>query len=77
MSRTSLSFNEYISNNMNKSQSIKNFIELFEPDMHNLPDKVVSSKRLMNILKVDTPIKFSTFQKAFMEYFAEKIRLSL
>jgi hypothetical protein len=77
MSRTSLSFNEYISNNLNKSQNIKTFIELFESDMHNLPDKVVSSKRLMSILNVDTPSKFAIFQNAFMEYFAEKIRLSL
>ena len=68
MSRDKLTFYGYITNY--NTTNISNFLELFENKIENIPDKMVSSKYLIQLLNINTnTIYFDIFQKVFMEYF--------
>lgn len=74
MTTTKFSFGHFIHNATSKSKHIEEFLETFKSEIDILPLDMSSSKKLMHLLKVDTPQKFLVFQNAFMEYFAEKLR---
>lgn len=68
MSRDKLTFYRYITNY--RTTNISKFLDLFEDSIENIPDKMVSSKYLIQHLNINiNTVYFSTFQNVFMEYF--------
>ena len=68
MSRDKLTFYRYITNYSTTNTS--KFLDLFEDSIENIPDKMVSSKYLIQLLNINTnTVYFNTFQNVFMEYF--------
>lgn len=68
MSRDKLTFYRYITNYNTKN--IDKFLDLFKNKIENIPDKMVSSKYLIQLLNINTnTIYLDTFQNVFMEYF--------
>jgi len=72
---TALTFYNYITNN--ETENTKRFRELFKSDIGHLPNKVASSIIIRKHLNINTSEKERMFQAAFMEYFKEKIYISL
>lgn len=68
MSKDNYSLIWYLS--QNKSIHTQRFLNLFGDQINDLPDKIVSSKILIQkYLKVDTTEKYRVFQALFMDYF--------
>jgi len=68
MSRDQLTFYRYITNY--NSSNIDKFRELFENTIEKIPDRMVSSKYIIQILNINTnTIQFTAFQNVFMDYF--------
>lgn len=68
MSRDKLTFYSYITNY--NTTNITKFLDLFENKIEIIPDKMVSSKYLIQLLNINTnTVYFDTFQNVFMEYF--------
>jgi hypothetical protein len=68
MSRDKLTFYRYITNY--NSANIDKFIELFENTIEKIPDRMVSSKYIIELLNINTnTIQFRAFQNVFMDYF--------
>jgi hypothetical protein len=56
----------------NSSPNVNAFKAHYHDKVELLPDKIVSSKKLMEILQIETSVDFVTFHRAFMEYFKAK-----
>jgi hypothetical protein len=68
MSRDKLTFYCYIRNY--NTNNITKFIELFGNEIEKIPDKMVSSRYIIQNLNINSnTIYFTTFQNVFMDYF--------
>ena len=63
-------FYNYITNNT--SDNITRFKTTFSDKIHELPEKVVSSKYLIKHLGRMSCIEFKTFQNVYLDYFRFK-----
>lgn len=69
------SFKYYISNYRNIE--IYNFNCYFKNRINEIPNRTVSSKKIMEILNINNEIEKVLFRNAFMKYFKEKLYLDL
>jgi len=66
------SFKYYIENYNNiTAYQFKTF---FNESLEKLPNNIVSSKKLITILNINTKLKKEIFQNAFLDYFKEKLK---
>lgn len=65
------SFKYYIENYQN--MEIYNFNEYFNERVDILPDKLMSSKRLMTLLNIENELERKLFKDVFLKYFKEKM----
>lgn len=64
-------FYNYITNN--SSDNITLFRNIYQDKIYDLPDKIVSSKYLINYLKIQDTYKFKIFKDVFSDYFKYKL----
>lgn len=68
MSREKLTFYSYITNY--NTNNIDTFLELFGNTIEKIPDKMVSSNYIIQLLNINSnTIYFRAFQNVFMDYF--------
>ena len=72
MSKDKFTFYDYITNY--STSNIESFKTTFKDEIEKLPQKVVSSKFLINHLNLNTTTHFVIFNRVFMDYF--RIRLN-
>lgn len=66
-----MSFVSYIS--IHNTDITNNFKNLFNNEINHLPNKCLSSKRIRNILNIDSNEKDVVFKQTFLEYFKWKL----
>lgn len=66
-----MSFISYIS--VYNTDNIEHFKTLFSSEMNQLPNRCVSSKRIRNLLNIDSNEKDFIFKQTFLEYFKWKL----
>ena len=68
MSKDQLTFYSYVTNY--NTDNINTFLELFGNTIEKIPDKMVSSKHIIQIFNINSnTIYFRTFKNVFMDYF--------
>jgi hypothetical protein len=68
MPRDKLTFYCYVTNY--NTNNINKFLELFENRIGKIPDKIISSKYIIQILNINSnTVYFRAFQNVFMDYF--------
>lgn len=67
MSKDVFTFYNYLVKN--KSNEIDKFLTEFSDKIHLLPDKVVSSRQIIKILKITSNYEFKMFQNVFNNYY--------
>jgi len=71
MSKDILTFHQYIISN--SSNTIHLFKNTFNSKIDSLPDKIVSSKFLIQYLDIQSQFEFQIFQNTFLDYFKYKL----
>lgn len=65
------SFKYYLTNYENTETY--NFKDCFKEKINILPEKIVSSKKILKLLEINENFEKKIFQNAFSKYFKEKI----
>ena len=65
------SFKYYVENYNNNE--IYNFNKYFKEKIITLPNKTISSKKLMEVLSVNSDMEKLVFRSVFLKYFKEKL----
>jgi hypothetical protein len=75
MSKSPFTFFYYI-NTCKSDRNVAQFWECFGDKVNDIPEDVVSSIKIMNVLNISSrdQRKFRIFHNAYMGYFAEKIQ---
>lgn len=74
MSIQKFSFPYYI--RTSDSEHSQRFVEVFKNEIDKIPENTVSSRAVMRCLNLDSTnrqYKYNVFQKAYMEFFKEKL----
>lgn len=71
MSKDILSFYKYITSHSNDNINI--FKNIFYSKIESLPDKIVSSKYLIEYLEIQSKLEFDIFKNTFLDYFKYKL----
>jgi hypothetical protein len=71
MSKDILSFYKYITSH--STNNIILFKHMFNSKIDSLPDKIVSSKYLIEYLEIQSKLEFEIFKNTFLDYFKYKV----
>lgn len=72
MTRSEFTFYYYIM--QNDTYNIRIFMEYFGSKIENISDDIMSSKKLINVLDIQTVDAFKIFREVYLDYFKEKIK---
>lgn len=71
MTKDKFTFMDYITNY--KTENVEKFKTVFKDTYETIPNKMSSSKSIMNVLNITSGSQFFIFQRTYFEYFKFKM----